>query len=45
VLECANMGPYRRAVAKACGVPVFEACALIAWFYRGVAGTDAADLW
>jgi len=45
VLECANMGPYRPAVARACGLPVFEACALIAWFHRGVAGTNAADLW
>jgi len=45
VLECANMGPYRAAVARACGLPVFEACALVAWFHRGVAGTDAADLW
>jgi hypothetical protein len=45
VLECANMGPYRGAVAQACGLPVFEACALIAWFYRGVAGPGAADLW
>jgi len=45
VLECANMGPYRGAVARACRLPVFDACALFAWFYRGVAGTDTADLW
>jgi hypothetical protein len=45
VLECANMGPYRRAVAAATGLPVFDACALIAWFYRGVAGASSADLW
>ena len=45
VLECANMGPYRGAVAQATGLPVFEACALIAWFYRGVAGTAGGDLW
>jgi Asp/Glu/hydantoin racemase len=36
VLECANMPPYRDAVAAAVGVPVFDAVGLIAWFYAGV---------
>ena len=50
VLECANMPPYRDAVAAATGLPVFDAAQLIAWFYAGVAALDApryarGDLW
>ncbi len=39
VLECANMPPYRDAVVAATELPVFDAAQLIAWFYRGVAGS------
>jgi hypothetical protein len=45
VLECANMPPYRRAVAAAIGRPVFDAAQLIEWFYAGLAGYARADLW
>jgi hypothetical protein len=37
VLECANMPPYRDAVAAATGLPVFDAAELCRWFYRGLA--------
>lgn len=33
VLECANMPPYARAVARAVGLPVFDAVDLISWFH------------
>ncbi len=36
VLECANMPPYRNAVAAQCGVPVFDATQAIAWFHSGL---------
>lgn len=39
VLECANMPPYRDAVAAATEVPVFDAAQLVAWFHHGVAGS------
>jgi Asp/Glu/hydantoin racemase len=39
VLECANMPPYRAAVAAALELPVFDAAQLIGWFYAGIAGT------
>ena len=45
VLECANMPPYRRAVAAAVGLPVFDAAQLIEWFHAGLAGYVRADLW
>ena len=35
VLECANMPPYRDAVARATGLPVFDAAQLFAWFHAG----------
>jgi len=38
VLECANMPPYRAAVAKAVGLPVFDAVSLIEWFYAALVG-------
>jgi len=38
-------GVLRRVAEKESIVVPDEACALIAWFHRGVAGTDAADLW
>jgi hypothetical protein len=40
VLECANMPPYRAAVARATRLPVFDAAQLVTWFYRGLARTD-----
>lgn len=36
VLECANMPPYRDAVARATGLPVFDAAQLAAWFHAGL---------
>jgi hypothetical protein len=39
VLECANMPPYRDAVAEATGLPVFDAAQLVGAFYRGLAGS------
>jgi Asp/Glu/Hydantoin racemase len=36
VLECANMPPYRAAVAKATGLPVFDAANLVAWFHAAI---------
>jgi hypothetical protein len=36
VLECANMPPYRHAVAAATGLPVFDAAQLVTWFYSGL---------
>ncbi|HEV7367636.1 aspartate/glutamate racemase family protein [Arenibaculum sp.] len=32
VLECANLPPYRAAVAAATGLPVFDAVTMIGWF-------------
>jgi hypothetical protein len=47
VLECANMPPYRDAVASAVGLPVYDAAQSIRWFYAGLIadapGRD--DLW
>jgi hypothetical protein len=37
VLECANMPPYRIAVADATGLPVFDAAQLVSWFHAGTA--------
>ena len=36
VLECANMPPYRAAVAAAARMPVFDAAQLVAWFRQGL---------
>ena len=36
VLECANMPPYRGAVAEAARMPVFDAAQLVRWFYEGL---------
>lgn len=36
VLECANMPPYANAVARATGLPVFDAASLVAWFHAAV---------
>jgi hypothetical protein len=49
VLECANMPPYRDAVAAATGLPVYDAAQLIAWFHAGLPGSASrygrTDLW
>jgi Asp/Glu/Hydantoin racemase len=49
VLECANMPPYRDAVAAATGLPVYDAAQLVGWFHAGLPGTPAryarSDLW
>lgn len=39
VLECANMPPYRAQVQEAVGLPVFDAIALIEWFYAALSGS------
>jgi len=49
VLECANMPPYRDAVAGALRIPVFDMVDLVSWFYAGAARRAPAhvdrDLW
>jgi hypothetical protein len=49
VLECANMPPYRDAVADAIGLPVFDAAQAAAWFHSGLPGASQrygrSDLW
>jgi hypothetical protein len=49
VLECANMPPYRDAVAAGLGLPVYDAAQLLGWFHAGLPGTPArygrSDLW
>jgi Asp/Glu/hydantoin racemase len=48
LLECANMPPYRDAVAEATGLPVFDAAQLVTAFYRGLEGSRPRrprDLW
>ncbi|MEO6564982.1 MAG: aspartate/glutamate racemase family protein [Casimicrobiaceae bacterium] len=49
VLECANMPPYRDDLARACGLPVFDAAQAVTWFYGGLAATASrngrGDLW
>jgi Asp/Glu/hydantoin racemase len=49
VLECANMPPYRDAVAAATGLPLFDAAQCLAWFHRGIERSArrhaAGDLW
>lgn len=49
VLECANMPPYRDAVAAAVGLPVYDAAQLIGWFRAGLPGLPTrygrSDLW
>jgi hypothetical protein len=49
VLECANMPPYRDAVAAALTLPVYDAAQLVAWFRAGlpavVARYGRSDLW
>ncbi|HVF64636.1 MAG TPA: aspartate/glutamate racemase family protein [Casimicrobiaceae bacterium] len=42
VLECANMPPYRDAVAAATGLPVYDAAQLVDWFYAGLHATSHA---
>jgi hypothetical protein len=36
VLECTNMGPYRSALARQTGLPVFDVISLARWFYSGL---------
>jgi Asp/Glu/hydantoin racemase len=39
LLECANMPPYRDAVASATGLPVFDASEAVRWFHAGLERT------
>ena len=49
VLECANMPPYRDALAKVVRLPLFDAAQATAWFYSGLPGNahhyGRSDLW
>ena len=36
VLECTNMGPYRAALARHTGLPVFDVVGFAHWFHRGL---------
>jgi hypothetical protein len=36
VLECANMPPYRQAVRRATGLPVYDAVSFAIWFHAGL---------
>ncbi len=36
VLECTNLPPYRRELATALGIPVFDTYTLLQWFWQGL---------
>lgn len=36
VLECTNLPPYRDALARALGMPVFDTVSLAHWFWNGI---------
>lgn len=36
VLECTNMAPYSKALAKAIGLPVYDIIGLLDWWYKGL---------
>jgi Asp/Glu/hydantoin racemase len=36
VLECTNMAPYSKALAKELGLPVYDIVGLLGWWYRSV---------
>lgn len=38
VLECTNLSPYAGALADDLGVPVYDACTMVAWLWHGTAG-------
>ncbi len=35
VLECTNLPPYRDALARACGLPIFDVDTLLRWLWSG----------
>ncbi len=37
VLECTNLPPYRDALARACGLPIFDVGTLLRWLWSGAA--------
>jgi hypothetical protein len=37
VLECTNLAPYSRDIARLTGLPVFDVVTLVHWFHRGLA--------
>lgn len=37
VLECTNLPPYRDALARACGLPIFDVGTLLRWLWAGAA--------
>ena len=36
VLECTNLAPYSREIARLTGLPVFDMVTLVHWFHRGL---------
>ena len=36
VLECTNLAPYSRDIARLTGLPVFDMVTLVHWFHRGL---------
>jgi Asp/Glu/hydantoin racemase len=40
VLECTNMAPYAKALARHLGLPVFDIYAFMTWFHAGLAPRD-----
>jgi len=37
VLECTNLAPYSRDIARLTGLPVFDVVTLMHWFHRSLA--------
>ena len=40
LLECANMSPYSRAIARETGRPVYDIVSFIEWFHAGLRPRD-----
>jgi hypothetical protein len=36
VLECTNLAPYSRDIARLTSLPVFDMVTLVHWFHRGL---------
>jgi hypothetical protein len=43
VLECTNLSPYRRAIAAATGLPVFDVVQAIGWALAAAEGADGGS--
>ena len=44
VLECTNMPPFAQAVAKACGLPVFDVLSLGHWLFSSTSSRAFAGM-